>query len=224
MVAGFFLWNWSPSWLDPGVNRLLMFLDPGGFRWLNETYLKVDRGVDFYNQSPMGFDGLFIANRLVLLAIGLGAVGLAQWKFARDLRGVRHGKATAAAAGDVDDEAGVVMAAVNVGSILSSGAHRKAHERSASCPAAGATARSTPASAARPSRTILVMGPPATATHPRKWHHSSQRASSSRRSRRLFCCGPVRMASPKTLKKWNESLRRKQSPASSPFSCARKSD
>ncbi len=117
IAAGFFLWNWSPSWLDPGVNRLLMFLDPGGFRWLNETYLKVDRGVDFYNQAPMGFDGLFIANRLVLLALGLGAVGLAQWKFARDLRGVRHGKATAAAAGDVDDEAGVVTPVANVRSI-----------------------------------------------------------------------------------------------------------
>ncbi len=37
IAATFFLWNWSPSWLDPGVNRLLMFLDPGGFRWLNEA-------------------------------------------------------------------------------------------------------------------------------------------------------------------------------------------
>jgi len=90
--AGFFLWNWSPNWLDPGVNRLLMLLDPAGFRWLNETYLKVDRGVEFYNEAPIGLDGLFIANRLTLLAIGLGAVGLAQWKFARDIRGARQGK------------------------------------------------------------------------------------------------------------------------------------
>ena len=44
LACGFFLWNWSPGWLDPGVNRLLMFIDPGGFRWLNETWIKVDRG------------------------------------------------------------------------------------------------------------------------------------------------------------------------------------
>jgi ABC-2 type transport system permease protein len=99
IICGFFLWNWAPSWLDPRINRLLMFLDPGGFRWLNETWLKVDRGVDFYNEAPMRFDALIIANRLVLIAIGLGAVGLTQWRFARALRGARQGTAKAARAG-----------------------------------------------------------------------------------------------------------------------------
>ena len=97
--SGFFLWNWSPSWLDPGINRLLMFIDPGGFRWLNETWLKVDRGVDFYNKAPMSFDGLFVANRLVLLGLGLGAVALTQWRFARALRGAKHGVITKEASG-----------------------------------------------------------------------------------------------------------------------------
>ncbi|MCH8006996.1 MAG: hypothetical protein IH888_12335, partial [Planctomycetes bacterium] len=97
--CGFFLWNWSPSWLDPRINRLLMFIDPGGFRWLNETWLKVDRGVDFYNKAPMSFDGLFIANRLVLLGLGLGAVALTQWRFARALRGAKHGVMTTVASG-----------------------------------------------------------------------------------------------------------------------------
>ncbi len=41
---GFFLWEWSPGWLDPRINDLLMWVDPSGWRWLNETWLKVDRG------------------------------------------------------------------------------------------------------------------------------------------------------------------------------------
>ena len=40
----FFLTTWSPDWLSPETNRLLMLLDPSGFRWLNETFLTVDRG------------------------------------------------------------------------------------------------------------------------------------------------------------------------------------
>jgi len=33
-------------------------LDPGGFRWLNETWLKVDRGVRFHNTAPVPLDVL----------------------------------------------------------------------------------------------------------------------------------------------------------------------
>lgn len=28
----FFLWDWSPSWLDPNIDRFLMLIDPAGFR------------------------------------------------------------------------------------------------------------------------------------------------------------------------------------------------
>lgn len=87
VVCGFFLWEWSPSWLDPRVNRLLMAVDPAGFRWLNETWLKVDRGVKFYNSAPVGLDGVFLANRLVLLAVGLGGAWFARRRLAGDLRG-----------------------------------------------------------------------------------------------------------------------------------------
>ncbi len=89
MGCGFFLWDWSPGWLDPRVNRLLMVLDVSGFRWLNETWLKVDRGVRFYNTAPLSFDAVFLANRLLLVGGGLAVLLLAQRDFARRLRGER---------------------------------------------------------------------------------------------------------------------------------------
>ena len=85
--CGFFLWEWSPSWLDPRVDKLLMFLDPSGFRWLTETHLKVDRGVQFYNTSRVPLDGLIVANRLTALALGLLAVAWSQWHLGTTLRG-----------------------------------------------------------------------------------------------------------------------------------------
>jgi ABC-2 type transport system permease protein len=87
LVCGFFLWNWAPTWLAPEWNRLLMVLDPGGFRWLNETWLKVDRGVRFYNTAPVGFDGLFWWNRGWMIVVGLLSLVLAERGFARSLRG-----------------------------------------------------------------------------------------------------------------------------------------
>ena len=53
MVDVFFLWSWSPGWLDPRINRAMMLIEPGGVRWLNETWLKVDRGVSFYNTAAI---------------------------------------------------------------------------------------------------------------------------------------------------------------------------
>jgi ABC-type transport system involved in multi-copper enzyme maturation permease subunit len=76
LVSVFFLWDWSPGWLSPAVNRSLMLLDPGGFRWLQERWLKVDRGVAFYNTAPIPFDAGFLTSRLVLGLIGLAAVAL----------------------------------------------------------------------------------------------------------------------------------------------------
>ncbi|HZF11729.1 MAG TPA: M1 family aminopeptidase, partial [Thermoanaerobaculia bacterium] len=87
LVCGSFLWEWAPTWLDPRLNRLLMFFDPSGFRWLNETWLKLDRGVDFYNRSRIPFDALFWWNRLAVSLAGLGAVGLAQRHLERRGRG-----------------------------------------------------------------------------------------------------------------------------------------
>src|SRR5687767_9128043 len=87
VLAGFFfLWTWSPTWLDLRINRLLMLIDPAGVRWLNETYLKVDRGADFYNAQPIGFDGPFLLSRLTLVLVGLGAVAAGGARFASTLR------------------------------------------------------------------------------------------------------------------------------------------
>ncbi len=69
----FFLWDWSPSWLDPRLNDLLMWIDPAGFRWLNETWLKVDRGVQFYNNEAIPPDRGFLISRRRLRRPGLGA-------------------------------------------------------------------------------------------------------------------------------------------------------
>lgn len=85
----FFLWDWSPSWLDPRINRVLMLIDPAGFRWLTETWLKVDRGVDFYNHAAIPYDASFLASRLGYAALGLIAVWLAQIHLASTLRGKR---------------------------------------------------------------------------------------------------------------------------------------
>ena len=87
LVAIFFLFDWSPSWLDPRVNRLLMWLEPSGFRWINETWIKVDKGVEFYNHNPVGYDAPFLASRAVYALLGIGFVAGARRHFARTLRG-----------------------------------------------------------------------------------------------------------------------------------------
>jgi ABC-2 type transport system permease protein len=86
LISDFFLWDWSPTWLDPRLNRLLMLIDPAGFRWLNETWIKLDRGADFYNHARIGLDAGFVASRVALLALGLAGVALAQRHLARNLQ------------------------------------------------------------------------------------------------------------------------------------------
>lgn len=87
LVCAFFLWDWSPSWLDPRINQLLMTIEPAGFRWLQETWLKVDRGVDFYNTAAVGYDSLLLFNRLALLVVGLGMPIVGFIRYASRLRG-----------------------------------------------------------------------------------------------------------------------------------------
>jgi ABC-2 type transport system permease protein len=98
LAFGFFS-EWSPSWLDPRVNRLLGWLDPTGLRWMDETWLKVDRGVDFYNTSPVVYDAPFVASRLLPAALGLLLVGLAVRRYARGLRGATERRGRRAATG-----------------------------------------------------------------------------------------------------------------------------
>jgi hypothetical protein len=94
LFGTFFLWEWSPSWLSPELNRLLQFVDLSGLRWINETWLQVDRGVAFYNRQPVGLDGLVIAQRLACLVVGLGGVALVQARFGALTRGPRGAKAS----------------------------------------------------------------------------------------------------------------------------------
>ena len=87
LFCGFFLWDWSPTWLDLRINRALMLIDPGGFRWLNETWLKLDRGARFYNETRIGLDLPFVLSRLVFLGLGLLGVVLAQRHLGATVRG-----------------------------------------------------------------------------------------------------------------------------------------
>ena len=70
------------------MNQLLQVIEPAGYRWLNETYLKVDRGVEFYNHAAVPYVGLFWLNRLWLVVLGLGAVLLTRGRWPCSLRGV----------------------------------------------------------------------------------------------------------------------------------------
>ncbi|MFL6293299.1 MAG: ABC transporter permease, partial [Thermoanaerobaculia bacterium] len=87
LFCGFFLWDWSPTWLDPRINRVLMLIDPSGFRWLNETWLKLDRGARFYNETRIGLDLPFVLSRFAFFGIGLLAVVLAQRHLGQTARG-----------------------------------------------------------------------------------------------------------------------------------------
>ncbi|MCH9651301.1 MAG: hypothetical protein K0U98_23955 [Deltaproteobacteria bacterium] len=94
LVCGFFLWNWSPTWLDPKIDRLLMLLDPAGVRWLDGTWLKQDLGVGFYNHARVGLDLPFILSRLAWSLLGLCAISLTSRNYARGLRSAQGKEAS----------------------------------------------------------------------------------------------------------------------------------
>ncbi|MFM8697595.1 MAG: M1 family aminopeptidase, partial [Phycisphaerales bacterium] len=76
----FFLWDFAPEWLPHWGNRLLQAVDITGFRWLLETWIKVDRGADFYNSNPLSLDGLMSVQRIVIPAVGAAALARAAWR------------------------------------------------------------------------------------------------------------------------------------------------
>jgi ABC-2 type transport system permease protein len=100
LACSFFLWDWAPTWLDPRIDRLLMWIDPAGFRWLDQTWLKLDRGARFYNTTRIGVDTPFALSRLAFAALGLLGVALAQRHLTRSLRGARVSRAERAAVKD----------------------------------------------------------------------------------------------------------------------------
>ena len=98
LIAGvFFLWSFSPEWLPHWVDRLLMFIDPTGFRWLTRTFLEEDRGVAFYNSSWLVPDPAIALSRVAFVAIGLFGV----WATGRRLTRTESGDQRIANAGQL---------------------------------------------------------------------------------------------------------------------------
>ncbi len=91
MFFGLFLGGWSPGWLPTRANEALMLIDPFGFRWLRETWLKVDRGALFYNTQPMVVNTLFSLSRLGFVLLGGLVTAWTARHFSRSFRAVRHG-------------------------------------------------------------------------------------------------------------------------------------
>ncbi|MFO0961387.1 MAG: M1 family aminopeptidase [Phycisphaerales bacterium] len=98
----FFVWSFSPEWLPHWINRALQAVDVTGFRWLDRTWLRADKGASFYNTTPIPLDALFIGNRGALVALGAVALGVAA---ATETRRSRHPYAVAPAeAGRIIEE------------------------------------------------------------------------------------------------------------------------
>jgi hypothetical protein len=109
----FFFWSFAPSWLPAWADRALQLVDIAGFRWLNETYLKVDRGVAFYNAQPLALDALMTVQRLGLAVLGVAAMVLAA---RREERRWRAPHAVAA------DRRGAIIAMADAESRMANGA------------------------------------------------------------------------------------------------------
>jgi ABC-2 type transport system permease protein len=76
-----FVWRWFPADLGPAAGAALRYLDPSGFRWLKETWLRVDRGIEFYNTRPIPYDAAFVASRAGMALAGLLLVEAARRHF-----------------------------------------------------------------------------------------------------------------------------------------------
>lgn len=87
VACSLFIWEPAPDTMGALTKQLLLWLDPSGWRWLNEVFHRVDRGVAFYNLRPIAFDATFAGSRLLHVALGLGAVAFTGWRFGRTLRG-----------------------------------------------------------------------------------------------------------------------------------------
>jgi hypothetical protein len=87
VVSGIFLvWTFNPEWLPLWLNRAMQLADPTGFRWFGRSFISEDRGVAFYNTAPLAPDALFVASRVALCAVGLGAV----WATGKRLSRTEH--------------------------------------------------------------------------------------------------------------------------------------
>jgi len=56
------------------VREVIRLCDPTGTEWLNQTYLRDDRGAAYYNTTPIGYEPQFLAARATLVLLGFGLV------------------------------------------------------------------------------------------------------------------------------------------------------
>ena len=117
LVNLFFLLDWSPTWLDPRIDRLLGWLEPSGFRWLEGTWLKVDRGVAFYNTRSVALDWPFALSRLAMIVIGLASVAWSVRSFRASLRGTRSKTAGTVQPGSAESVRAEVPRLANLGAL-----------------------------------------------------------------------------------------------------------
>ncbi len=94
-----FVWRWFPPDLGPVAGGLLRYLDPSGFRWLKETWLRVDRGIEFYNTHAIPYDAAFVASRIGIVLLGLLLVDLARRRYGAGRRGRGSAERAGATAG-----------------------------------------------------------------------------------------------------------------------------
>lgn len=80
------------SRLDSVLGVLYSAFDLWGTRWLGETAFRSDRGIAFYNDTPLAFDAAFLWNRLFVLAVPVAAVFLAARHRGEALRGASGGR------------------------------------------------------------------------------------------------------------------------------------
>ncbi len=83
ILAMNFLYKWYPADPTSTATYLMQCADPSGFRWLKQTWLIVDRGVSFYNSSPIHYDAGFLLGRLIYVPLAIGFVILSAYRFAK---------------------------------------------------------------------------------------------------------------------------------------------
>lgn len=93
-VAGYlffwsFYWGWNPPELSQTARFWSQMFDPSGFRWLRHTYLTVDRGIEYYNTTPIRWAPSYLLSRLGVGLVGLLFVDLARRHFAGRLKTAR---------------------------------------------------------------------------------------------------------------------------------------
>ena len=56
------------------VREVIRLCEPTGTEWLNQTYLRDDRGAAYYNTTPIGYEPRFLVARSLLIILSFGLV------------------------------------------------------------------------------------------------------------------------------------------------------